>query len=156
VSLLAILLTSFVAVFALVLLLPGAFLRRAQDRLAKRLLEGGGARFKLLTRADLSVGRYRRAPGVLALTEEALAFEGVFGEKEQVPTSRIQKIVTGRRLASGRPLIRLEVLRVTRSDGDEIELVLTRASASAWRSHLGLWAVGERKAAMDRVEPGRS
>ena len=58
-------------------------------------------------------------------------------------------------MASGRRLLRLEVLRLTRTDGTELEFVLAPDSASAWRSHLGLWAVRERTAAMDTVAPGR-
>jgi hypothetical protein len=147
---------AIVATIALVLFVPRMVLRRAQDRLARRLLDrDGGGRFKLLTRAELVIGQYRRVPGVLGLTEEALTFEGLFGEAATLATSRIQKIVTGRRLANGRRLIRLEVLRLTRLSGGELEFVLSPASASAWRSHLGLWAAHERKAAMDEVTPGR-
>ena len=58
-------------------------------------------------------------------------------------------------MANGRRLLRREVLRLTRAGGEEREFVLARASASAWRSHLGLWAIEERRAAMDTVTPGR-
>jgi hypothetical protein len=144
-----------VAAAVLVLLLPRLLVRRAQDRLAGKRLGEDGERFKLLTRADLVSGTYRRSSGVLGLTEDAVAFEGLFGEAAVVPTSRIQKIVTGKKLANGRQLLRLEVLRLTRSTGEELEFVLSPASAAAWRSHLGLWAVQERKASMDTVRPGR-
>jgi hypothetical protein len=137
------------------LFVPRRALTRAQDRLAQSRLDAGRPEWKLLTRADLVVSRYRRLPGILGLTEDMLVFEGIFGEREVVATSRIQKIVTGRRMASGRKLVRLEVLRVTRPAGDELEFVLSRASASAWRSHLGLWAARERQADADRVSPGR-
>ena len=100
-------------------------------------------------------GLARRIPGVLGLTESAVSFAGLFGETEVLPTSRIQKIATGRMLASGRKLLRLEVVRFTRTGGDELELVLAPESAGAWRSHLGLWAVAERESTMDRVTPGR-
>jgi len=140
---------------ALFIAVPRLLLRRAQDRLAARLLAESGAAFKLLTRAERVAGKYRRAPGVLGLTEEAVSFQGLFGETEVLPTFRIQKIATGHRLASGRRLLRQEVLRLTRSSGEELEFVLAPASAGAWRSHLGLWAVAERKAAMDQVTPGR-
>jgi hypothetical protein len=133
---------------------PRLLLRRFQDRLARRLLEERGD-IQLLTRAEWVVGKYRRVPGVVALAKEAVAFHGVFGEHELLPTSRIQKVVTGSRLASGRKLFRLEVLRLTRPGGDSLELVMTPASAGAWRSHLGLWAVHERKASMETVAPGR-
>ena len=139
----------------LVAALPRIMVRRAQDRLAARLLEEAAGSFRLLTRAEMVAGTYRRLPGVLALTEGAVAFRGLFGENEIVATPRIQKIATGRRMAGGRRLLRLEVLRLTRTDGSEVEFVLAPDSASAWRSHLGLWAVRERAAAMDTVTPGR-
>jgi hypothetical protein len=136
-------------------LLPRVFVGRSQDRLARRLLAEEGGRTKLLTRAERVIGKYRRVPGVLGLTGDALIFESLFGESAVLPTVRIQKIVTGSRLSSGRRLLRLEVLRLVSTGGDELEFVVSRSSASAWRSHLGLWAVQERKAAMDTVTPGR-
>lgn len=145
--------------FALILLaiavVPRLLLQRAQDRLAERLLADGRSAFKLLTRADLVLGPRRRLPGVLGLTEDAIVFEGLFGERETLATSRIAKIITGRRLSVGRTLVRQEVLRIGRTGGGELEVVLSPPSAGAWRSHLGLWAVEERKAAMDTVTPGK-
>jgi hypothetical protein len=137
-----------------VLTVPRIFLRRAQDRLAQEKLAAGHDPL-LLTRAELVVGRHRRVPGVLALTSVAIRFDGLFGESAVVPTSGIQKIETGQRLASGRLLVRLEVLRLTATGGAQTEFVLTRDSAAAWRSHLGLWAVKERQADAERVVPGR-
>jgi len=134
---------------------PRLLLKRAQDRLATRLLEASGGGFRLLTRADLVTGERRRLPGVLGLTADAVVFEGLFGEREMLATSAIVKIITGRRLSSGRTLVRREVLRLGRSGGGELEVVLTPASAGAWRSHLGLWAIEERKASADTVTPGR-
>jgi hypothetical protein len=139
----------------LVLVLPRVLLRRAQDRLASRLLADASRPFDLLTRAELCAGPHRRLPGVLGLGGGAIVFEGLFGETTTLPTQHLQKIVTGDRLASGRRLLRLEVLRLSRSDGTEMEFVLTPASAAAWRSHLGLWAVQERKSSTDVVRPGR-
>ena len=134
-----------------------ALISRSQDRLARRLLEEAGASYKLLTRAERSTGwAYRRLPGLLGLTDGELVFHGVFGETESLPTSRIQKVVTGTRLSNGRQLVGREVLRLTRTTGEELEFVLTRSSASAWRSHLGLWAVEERRAALDVVTPGKT
>jgi hypothetical protein len=143
------------AALGLFFAVPRALLRRAQDRLASRLLADTGGSFQLLTRAELVAGRHRRVPGVLGLRENAIAFAGLFGESETLPTARIRKIATGRKLASGRRLLRLEVVRFTRDEGEELEFVMAPASAGAWRSHLGLWAVNERKSAMDRVTPGR-
>lgn len=142
-------------ILGLALGLPRWLLGRAQDRLARRVIAQNPEGYKLLTRAELVAGAHRRLPGVLGLTEDTVVFHGLFGETTTLATQSIHKIVTGQRLASGRQLLRLEVLRLTRPDGTDVELVLSRASASAWRSHLGLWAVQERKAAMDVVAPGR-
>jgi hypothetical protein len=136
-------------------LVPLLLIRRAQDRLAGRKLDPGQTAWKLLTRAELVVGRYRRLPGILGLAEDRIAFEGVFGETAVVATARIQKIVTGRRLASERLLVRREVLRISAAGGPELEFVLTHSTAEAWRSHLGLWAARERQSDADRVTPGR-
>ncbi len=155
-SALVLVLFGIAAAAILLAAVPRLLLRRAQDRLARRLLDESSSSFRLLTRAERTTsGSYRRLPGVLGLTGEALVFFGLFGETETLATSRIQKIVTGSVLSSGRRLLRREVLRLTASDGAEIEFVLEPASGSAWRSHLGLWAVEERRAAMDVVTPGR-
>ncbi len=155
----ALVLAGIVGTAAAVILLavvPRRLIVRSQDRLARRLLEDPAQSFRLLTRAERgTAGAYRRLPGVLGLTADALVFFGLFGESDSLPTARIQKIVTGTRLANGRRLLRREVLRLTRSSGDETEYVLERGSAHAWRSHLGLWAVEERRASMDVVSPGR-
>lgn len=144
------------AAVVLLAVVPRFLLRRAQDRLAQRLLADPAAAFRLLTRAERGTAdAYRRLPGVLGLTADSVVFFGVFGESETLPTARIQKIVTGSRLSSGRRLAMGEVLRLTHASGAEAEFVLERASAHAWRSHLGLWAVEERKASMDVVSPGR-
>jgi hypothetical protein len=144
-----------VAGVLVLVLVPRYLLKTEQDRLAGVALAREGESYKLLTRADLVAGRYRRIPGVLGLTAESLQFSGLFGESVSVETSKIQKIVTGSRLASGRRLVGLEVLRITRPEQGDAEFVLSPASALAWRSHLGAWAVQERQAAADRVEPGR-
>ena len=144
-------------VFLALAVFPRLLLRRAQDRLAAGLLAGGsGGGYRLLTRAELVAGPRRRLPGVLGLTADSIVFEGLFGERETLALSRIAKIITGRRLSSGRLLLRQETLRIQRTgDGGELEVVLALASAAAWRSHLGLWAVEERRAGMDTVTPGR-
>jgi hypothetical protein len=152
---LAIVLGSALLLFLAVALLPRRFLARAQDRLAREKLAGGAPQYRLLTRAELVSGRYRRVPGVLGLLDDRILFEGLFGEVHELATSRISKIETGRRLANGRVLLRLEVLRLTVSAGETLEFVLTRPSSAAWRSHLGLWAMKERQADMNSVSPGR-
>ena len=124
--------------------LPRLMLQRAQDRLAERRIAAEREPPALLTRAEKVAGRWRRLPGLLGLSGDTVFFDGLFGESWSIATSRIGKIITGRRLASGRLLFRTEVLRIAHTGGEEAEFVLTRASASAWRSHLGLWAMAER------------
>jgi hypothetical protein len=139
-----------------VFFLPRLALTRAQGRMAtEKLASAPPNTWKLLTRADLVVGRYRRLPGLLALDNEALTFQSLFGDATTIATSRIVKIITGRRLANGRTLVRHGVLRVVRSAGEETEFVLTLAALSAWRSHLGRWAAQEKQADAERVVPGR-
>jgi hypothetical protein len=152
---LALVLGALVFLLILLVALPRRMLAAAQDRLARERLATEGREFRLLTRAERVSGRYRRLPGILGLTGDRLVFEGLFGESEELATSRIQKIETGRKLESGRVLLRLEVLRITPSSGDPLEFVLTAAAAGAWRSQLGLWAMKERQADADPVVPGR-
>ena len=101
------------------------------------------------------MGRWRRLPGVLAFADGAVSFEGVFGDLVVIPTERIQKIVTGRKLSSERILFRLEALRITRTGGEGDRSSCCRPNPRpAWRSHLGLWAMNERVADAEAVSPG--
>ena len=143
------------AVLLFFLLMPRILLQKAQDRLATEAITREPEAWKLLTRADLVTGFYRRLPGILGLKEGSLEFAVLYGESVVIPTQRIRKIATGSRLASGRLLFRMEALRITRIHDEDVEFVLTRPAATAWRSHLGLWAMAERRADADRVEPGR-
>jgi hypothetical protein len=152
---LALALGALLLFFFLLIALPRRLLSRGQDRLARERIEQGRTEFRILTRAELVSGRYRRLPGILGLKDDRLLFEGLFGESVELSTSRIQKIETGRKLSNGRVLLRSEALRITPSSGDSLEFVLTAAAAYAWRSHLGLWAMKERQADADRVSPGR-
>jgi len=143
------------AALAAFLVVPRLLLRRAQDRLAREALAREPDAWKLLTRADLSVGRYRRLPGVLGLKEGSLEFTGLYGESVLVATDRIRKIATGPRLSTGRLLFRMEALRISTA-GEDVEFVLTLPASEAWRSHLGLWAARQRQADADRVSPGKN
>ena len=150
-----ILLGAAVVAMALILL-PRLFIGMAQDRLARATMYRDGKSLKLLTRAELVIGRFRRVPGLLAWRDDVLSFQGIEGHAVTIPPSRIQKIVTADRTSGGRLLVRLEVLRLTATDGEELEFVLARDSVAAWRRLLGEWAGRERAAAMDVVTPGRS
>ena len=152
----ALALLALAALLLALLIVPRIALTRAQDRMARdKIARTGADTWKLLTRADLVVGKYRRLPGLLSLNHHALGFESLFGDATTIATSQIVKIITGRRLANGRTLVRRGALRVVRSTGEETEFVLTLSALSAWRSHLGLWAAQERQADADRVTPGR-
>lgn len=144
------------AIAVALFLLPKLFIGREQDRMAKKTMERDGKALKLLTRAELVTGRYERIPGLLAWRDDVLSFQGIDGHTISVPPARIQKIVTADRLASGRLLVKLEILRLTDSDGEQFEFVVARNSADAWRRLLGEWAGRERQATADGVTPGRS
>ena len=145
------------ALVAAVFVFPRLLIARAQDRLAREKMTREGKSLKLLTRADLVIGRYERIPGLLVWRDDVLAFQGIEGHTINLPPSRIRKIVTADRLAQGRLLMRLEVLRLTDTDGEELEFVLAKNTADAWRSLLGEWAGRERQAAASQefVTSGR-
>jgi hypothetical protein len=132
------------ALLAIVFAFPRLLILRAQDRLAKKTISRDGKLLKLLTRADLVVGRYQRIPGLLLWRDDILAFQGIEGHEISLPPSRIQKIVTADRMAKGRVLLKLEVLRLTDSAGGELEFILAKDTANAWRSLLGEWAGRQR------------
>jgi hypothetical protein len=142
-----------VALLAIVFAFPRLLILRAQDRLAKKVMFREGKSLKLLTRADLVVDRYRRIPGLLSWRDDVLAFQGIEGHEISLPPTRIQKIVTADRLAKGRLLVKLEVLRLTDSAGGELEFVLAKDTADAWRRLLGEWAGRERAGATAQGAP---
>jgi len=145
------------ALVAALFLFPRLLIGRAQDRLARETMTRGGKALKLLTRADLVIGRYERIPGLLTWRDDVLSFQGIHGNTVSIPPSRIRKIVTADRMASGRLFVKLEVLRLTDTDGEELEFVVARNTADAWRRLLGEWAGRERQAsASETVSPGRS
>ena len=143
-----------VTLAAIVFAVPRLLVVRAQDRLAREKMFREGKSLKLLTRADLVVGRYRRIPGLLSWRDDVLAFQGIEGHTVSLPPTQIQKIVTADRLAKGRLLLKLEVLRLTDSAGGELEFVLAKNTADAWRRLLGEWAGKERASAADVVTRG--
>ena len=76
-----------------------------------------GKTLKLVTRAELVIGKFQRIPGLLSWRDDVLVFQGIDGHTETIPPSRINKIVTADRMGSGRLLVKLEVLRFTDSEG---------------------------------------
>jgi hypothetical protein len=145
------------AIVAAFFLVPRLLIGRAQDLLARKTMAREGKALRLLTRAELVTGRFQRVPGLLVWRDDVLSFQGISGHDVTIPPSRIRKIVTADRLSSGRLLMRVEVLRLTDSDGEELEFVVARSSADAWRRLLGEWAVRERQAAaLDVVTTGKT
>jgi hypothetical protein len=144
------------AIAVALFLLPRLFIGATQDRMAKAAMFRDGKSLKLLTRAELVTGRFERVPGLLAWRDDVLSFQGIDGHTVSVPPARIRKIVTANRLANGRLLVKLEILRLTDTDSEEFEFVVARNSADAWRRLLGEWAGRERQATADVVTPGRS
>jgi hypothetical protein len=143
------------AVILAALFVPRLLIGRAQDRLAQDTMKRDGKALKLLTRAELVVGRFRRIPGLLVWRDDVLSFQGIGGHSRVIPPARIQKIVTADRLGSGRLLVKLEILRLTDTSGEDLEFVVARDSAAAWRRLLGEWSVREREAsAADLVTKG--
>jgi hypothetical protein len=138
---------------AAVFLVPRLLIWRAQDRLAQEKMSREGKSLKLLTRADLVVGPYKRIPGLLSWRDDVLAFQGIEGHTVNLPPTQIQKIVTADRLARGRLLVKLEVLRLTDNAGSELEFVLAKDTADAWRRLLGEWA-GRQRADAAAAEAG--
>lgn len=137
------------AIAAVVFVVPRLLIGRAQDRLARAAMGRQGRSLRLLTRAELVIGRFERIPGLLAWRDDVLSFQGITGSEVTIPPARIRKIVTADRLG-GRLLMKLEVLRLTDIDGEELEFVVARDSADAWRRFLGEWSVRERQAAAGR------
>jgi len=135
------------AIIAALFLVPRLLIGRAQDQLARTTMARDGKTLKLVTRAELVIGKFQRIPGLLSWRDDVLVFQGIDGHTETIPPSRINKIVTADRMGSGRLLVKLEVLRFTDSEGEELEFVVARNSADAWRKMLGDWAGRQRLAA---------
>jgi hypothetical protein len=134
------------AIIAAFFLVPRLLIGRAQDQLARTTMARDGKTLKLVTRAELVIGKFQRIPGLLSWRDDVLVFQGIDGHTETIPPSRINKIVTADRMGSGRLLVKLEVLRFTDSEGEELEFVVARNSADAWRKMLGDWAGRQRLA----------
>jgi hypothetical protein len=134
------------AIIAALFLVPRLLIGRAQDQLARTTMARDGKTLKLVTRAELVIGKFQRIPGLLSWRDDVLVFQGIDGHTETIPPSRINKIVTADRMGSGRLLVKLEVLRFTDSEGEELEFVVARNSADAWRKMLGDWAGRQRLA----------
>lgn len=142
-------LLAIAAVAALGLAVPPFLIRRGRDRLASEILARGGAKPALLTPADRCTGRFRRVPGVAGMDREAIRFESRLEEPTVIPLSRVRKISSGNRMASGRRLLRAEVLTLLDADGRTLELLMPRASVYQWRQHLGAWAARRKAGTTD-------
>lgn len=132
------------------LILPPMLIRRSRDRLAAEILARPDGKPALLTPADRCLGRFRRVPGVLGLDAAAIRFESRIEAPTVLPLDRIRKISSGVRMASGRRLIRSEVLTLVDRDGTSLEFLMPRASVYQWRRHLGEWAARKKSEEQSR------
>lgn len=123
---------------------PPLLIRRARGRLAAEILARGGPRPALLTPADRCAGRFRRVPGVAGMDREAITFESRLEAPTVIPLSRLRRVSSGNRMASGRRLLRAEVLTLLDTEGRRLELLMPRASVYQWRQHLGAWAARQK------------
>ena len=78
-------------------------------------------------------------PGSVGLTPKGVAWQGLAGVQGMVGFDDIQRLETDARLRSGRRLFRSEALRVTKTSGDVVELVLAKNDAWEWRRAIGEW-----------------
>src|SRR5580765_28171 len=129
-----------IAVLAAIGAVPPILIRRGRDRLAAEVLARAGPKPALLTPADRCAGRFRRVPGVAGMDRETITFESRLEAPTVIPLSRVRRVSSGNRMASGRRLLRAEVLTLLDMDGRTLELLMPRASVYQWRQHLGAWA----------------
>lgn len=131
---------------ALLASVPALLIRSGRGRLARTILARPGSRPALLTPADRCIGKFRRVPGVLGLTREAITFESRYEAVSELPLSRVKRIVSGNRMSTGRRLWRAEVLTLVDVDDRVHEFLMPRASLYQWRQHLGAWAARQKGA----------
>jgi len=148
------LLFAIAALIAVGAAVPPLLIRRGRDRLAAEILARGGPTPALLTPADRCSGRFRRVPGVAGMDREAITFESRLEAPTVIALSRLRRVSSGNRMASGRRLLRAEVLTLVDTDGRTLELLMPRASVYQWRQHLGAWAA--RQKAMHAAGAGES
>ena len=132
------------ALLALLAIVPPILIRFGRGRLAQSILARPGAPPALLTPADRCAGRFRRVPGVLGLTRDAIAFESHLESPAVLPLARVKRVLTANRMASGRRLWRAEILTIVDADDHAHEYLMPRASAYQWRQHLGAWAARQK------------
>jgi hypothetical protein len=115
-------------------------------RQRRRFYKALGPVVRIATPCRIAEGR-ALVPASVGLTPLGLAWHGLAGVSGSVRFEDVQRMETDARLATGRRFFRSEVLRVTRTSGDAVEFVLTRADAWEWRRAIGEW-VG-RKGTLD-------
>jgi hypothetical protein len=138
------LLFAIAALTAIGAAVPPLLIRRARGRLAAEILARGGPGPALLTPADRCTGRFRRVPGVAGMDREAITFESRLEAPTVIALSRLRRVSSGNRMASGRRLLRAEVLTLLDTEGRTLELLMPRASVYQWRQHLGAWAARQK------------
>ena len=73
------------AIVAAFFLVPRLLIGRAQDQLARTTMARDGKTLKLVTRAELVIGKFQRIPGLLSWRDDVLVFQGIDGHTETIP-----------------------------------------------------------------------
>ena len=107
-------------------------------RRRKRFYASLGSVVRIATPCRIVTGK-ALVPGSVGLTPKGLAWQGLAGVSGMVPFDEIQRLETDRTLRSGRKLLRSEALRVTKTSGDVLELVLAKGDAWEWHRAIGEW-----------------
>ena len=125
------------AVLGAAAMVQGGLLLLAAGR-RRRFYRALGPVVRIATPCRIVSGR-ALVPGAVGLTPEGLVWSGLAGTEGSVPFDEIGRLETDKRLAAGRPLLRGEALRVTRTSGEVVELVLSPGAAWEWHRALGEW-----------------
>jgi hypothetical protein len=78
-------------------------------------------------------------PGTVALTPAGFVWEGLWGRAGSYSFEEIQRLETDERTQTQRRFLRSKVLRVTATNGEVAEFVLSPGHAWEWRQALGEW-----------------
>jgi hypothetical protein len=129
------------------LLATGGFvltIRLIAKRQGRIFLEGLGGVVRIGTPCLLvsgSSGARGRAllPGTIALTPAGLVWQALWGRSGSYSFEEIQRLETDERTQARRGFLRSKVLRVTATNGEVREFVLSPGHAWEWRQAFGEW-----------------
>jgi hypothetical protein len=115
----------------------------------KIFLEGLGSVVRIGTPCRVVSGR-ALVPGTVALAPSRFCWDAPFGLSGQFTFEEIRRLETDEKLASRRGFFRSKILRITTTNGEISEFVLSRGHAWEWRQALGEWAASRGRIAVAR------